>query len=121
MKLYKISYRMKEKRWDERYLIESKSVIKSIFNINLSKAVFDGYLVTFGATTRHELTTSLIIDLCKVLVAPEDSCSDSAVKLTSGFILLVLHVSASFPDILEDFNSIDDNVVLSIDDKLLGV
>ena len=39
-----------------------------------------------------------------------------AYQRTDGF-----HASASFPEVLVDFNSIDDNIILSIDDKLLGM
>ena len=56
-----------------------------------------------------------------VHISPEDEGTNGSVHLTSLLVFSLVHVVAGLLDVLGDLNTVHDDVVLGINDKLLGV
>ena len=63
----------------------------------------------------------LILKILLVHSAPEDHGSDGSVLLASFLILASLHVLSSGLDVLVDLNTVVEDLLLSVNNQLLGV
>ena len=64
---------------------------------------------------------SLQEDFGHVVGAPKDKSSDGSVLLASLHVLACLHVGTGGLDVLIDLDTVQDHVVLGIDDQVHGV